>query len=110
MDCDEEAPLFHFVSLGILHFMSPEVHRPRASRRVVVAARIWIDGLQRYAFERKRPELGSFDTEHMLALTLNRVQHYALSPNTSMRVVSMFDTTSIPSMFELNSSISPRSD
>ena len=32
---------------------------------------IWIRyGLQRYAFERKRPELGSFDTEHMLALTL----------------------------------------
>ena len=32
---------------------------------------IWIRyGLQRYAFERKRPELGSFDTEYMLALTL----------------------------------------
>ncbi|MEC8608887.1 MAG: DNA polymerase domain-containing protein [Candidatus Thermoplasmatota archaeon] len=32
---------------------------------------LWIRyGLQRYAFERKRPELGSFDTEHMLALTL----------------------------------------
>ena len=32
---------------------------------------LWLRyGLQRYAFERKRPELGSFDTEHMLALTL----------------------------------------
>ena len=30
-----------------------------------------------------------------LHLHWNRVQHYALSPNTSMRVVSMFDTPSI---------------
>ena len=92
--------------------MSPEVHQILEHLvEWLSQPEIWIRyGLQRYAFERKRPELGSFDTEHMLALTLESCATLRALPNTSMLVVSMFDTTSIPSMFELNSSISPRSD